>query len=84
MSCGPEHADESEEVEVIERHFVIKKHLRQKYRCQCGCIEMPLLEPRIIPGGRYSNDFAIETAADKYINHLPLGRQRERWAAKGW
>ena len=32
--------EESEEIDVIERRFVIKKHLRRKYRCQCGqCIE---------------------------------------------
>lgn len=75
--------DVSEEVEVIERHFVIKRHLRQKFRCKCGCIEMAELEPRLTPGGRYSNDFAIEVAADKYITHLPLEREARKMAGEG-
>lgn len=75
--------DVSEEVEVIERHFVIKRHLRQKFRCKCGCIEMADLEPRLIPGGRYSNDFAIEVAADKYITHIPFEREVRKMAGEG-
>ena len=39
-------AETTEEVDVIAREFVIRKHVRQKYRCRCGeCIEtapMPL------------------------------------------
>ena len=30
--------DETEEVDVITREFVIKKHKRRKYRCKCGCV----------------------------------------------
>jgi transposase len=33
-----------------------------------------------IPGGRYSLDFAISVAIDKYIDHLPLDRQRRQMA----
>ncbi len=75
--------DVSEEVEVIERRFVIKRHLRQKYRCKCGCIEMAELEPRPTAGGRYSNDFAVEVAADKYITHMPFERQVRKMAGEG-
>lgn len=75
--------DVSEEIDVIERRFVIKRHLRQKFRCKCGCIEMAELEPRLIPGGRYSNDFAIEVAADKYITHIPLEREVRKMAGEG-
>lgn len=75
--------DVSEEVEIIERRFVIKRHLRQKFRCKCGCIEMAELEPRLIPGGRYSNAFAIEVAADKYITHMPLEREVRKMAGEG-
>jgi transposase len=35
----------------------------------------PALAP-IVPGGRFSIDFAIEVAIDKYERHLPLERQR--------
>lgn len=75
--------DESEEVEVIERRFIIKKHLRKKYRCKCGCIEMPDMPVRLVPGGRYSNDFAIEVAAAKYVQHLPLERQVRTMKGEG-
>src|SRR5688572_8809579 len=40
--CGGElHAadgffEESEEIDIVERKFVLKKHRRQKYKCQCG------------------------------------------------
>ncbi len=67
--------DETEEIDVIERRFVMKKHLRKKYRCQTGCVEMAPMPTRLIPGGRYSNDFAIEVADAKYNQHLPFERQ---------
>src|SRR5205085_1595243 len=45
-SCGGElkewkgQSEDSEEVEVVERKFVLTKHRRQKYRCKCGgCVE---------------------------------------------
>ena len=66
--------DTTEEIDVIERQFIIKKHIRLKYRCKCGCMEMPDLPPRLVPGGRYSNDFAIEVAAMKYVDQLPFDR----------
>jgi transposase len=75
--------DESEEIDVIERRFVTKKHVRPKYRCHCGCIEMADMPPRLVPGGRYSNDFVVEVAVDKYQNHLPLERQRKAMAGQG-
>ncbi|MCP3170259.1 IS66 family transposase zinc-finger binding domain-containing protein, partial [Myxococcus sp. QH3KD-4-1] len=32
--------EESEEVDVLERRFVLKRHRRQKYRCACNaCVE---------------------------------------------
>ncbi len=80
-SCGgqlllwEEQDDETEEVDVIERRFVVRKHVRKKYRCRCGCVEMADMPARLIPGGRYSNDFAVEVAVDKYADHLPLERQ---------
>lgn len=75
--------DETEEIDVVERRFVVKKHVRKKYRCRCGHIEMPDLPERLVPGGRYSNDFAVEVANDKYVNHLPLERQRKAMAGQG-
>ena len=68
--------EESDEVEVIERRYVIKRHKRKKYRCRCGsCIETAPAPRRLIEGGRYSVSFAITVAVDKYLMHLPLERQ---------
>jgi transposase len=88
-SCGGQlewwegHDDETEEIEVIERRFVKKKHVRKKYRCKCGCIEMAEMPARLVPGGRYSNDFAIEVADEKYNNHQPLDRQARKMGGEG-
>ena len=69
-------ADETEEVDVITREFVLKKHVRKKYRCKCGaCVETAPMPKRLVPGGRYSLAFAITVAVSKYADHLPLERQ---------
>jgi len=75
LSAWPNQFEESEEVEVVTRSFVIKKHQRQKYLCACGCIETALGPKKLFAGARYSIDFAIEVAVQKYLDHLPLERQ---------
>jgi len=68
--------EESEEITVVRRHFEIHKHQRQKYRCSCGAkVETALGPYKLIVGGRYSLEFAIEIALAKYDVHLPLVRQ---------
>jgi transposase len=67
--------DDSEEIDVIERRFVLVRHRRQKYRCTCGHCETALGPRRWFRGGRYSAAFAIMVAIDKYLDHLPLERQ---------
>lgn len=75
---------ESEEIDVVEVGYVVKKHHRQKYRCQCGCTVDTAEPPRkLIPGGRYSLNFAVVAAADKYDGHLPLERQARRMGRAG-
>lgn len=76
--------EESDEVEVIERRFVIKKHKRQKYRCRCNaCIETAPGPVKLFEGARYSIDFAIEVATDKYCDHAPLERQVRKMEREG-
>lgn len=65
----------ADEIDVIERRFVIRRHQRQKHRCACGHIETALGPDKLKQGGRYSIDFAIEVAVDKYLDHMPLERQ---------
>jgi transposase len=90
-ACGKERAELpgqqeiSEEVTVIRRHYEIIRHRRQKYLCACD--EKPIVTApgpiKLIEGGRYSVDFAIEVACDKYLNHLPLDRQRKMMSREG-
>lgn len=76
--------EESEEITVVRRHFEIHKHQRQKYRCRCGGkVETALGPERLIPGGRYSLDFAIEVALAKYDHHSPLERQVRQMRSEG-
>ena len=68
--------EESEEIDVLERQFVVVHHKRKKYRCACGsCVETALGPDKLIAGGRYSIDFAVSVAIAKYADHLPLERQ---------
>jgi transposase len=68
--------EESDEVDVLERQFVLVRHKRKKYRCRCGgCVETALGQDKLIAGGRYSIDFAVSVAVAKYADHAPLERQ---------
>jgi transposase len=73
--------EDSEQITVIRREFVVQEVKRQKYRCRCGFGMHTAPAPvKHIPGGRYSLDFAIDVAINKYVDHLPLDRQRKRMA----
>jgi transposase len=75
--------EDSEEIDVLTRQFVLKKHRRKKYRCSCGHIETALGPKKLFDGARYSIDFAIEVASDKFLDHLPLERQVRRMQREG-
>lgn len=89
-SCGGHLAEmkdqfeESEEITIVERSFLVKKHRRQKYRCQCnGAVETAPGPVKLMEGGRYSPEFAIAVVASKYLDHLPLERQVRMMAREG-
>ena len=73
--------EDSEEITVVERRFVMLHQIRKKYRCTCnGCVETAPGPLRLTTrpdrrGRRYSADFAVEVAIGKYLDHLPLERQ---------
>lgn len=74
----------SEQITMRAREYVVQVLVAQKYRCKCGIGVQTAPKPLThIKGGRYSMDFAIEVAIDKYINHLPLDRQRRMMARAG-
>jgi transposase len=66
----------SEMIDVVEVSYRVVRVQQQKYACKCGgCIETAPGPERAIVGGRYSLDFAIKVAIDKYLDHIPLARQ---------
>lgn len=68
--------EESEEITVVRRRFELVKHRRKKYRCRCnGAVVTAPGPDKLIPGGRYSVEFALSVAIDKYLDHQPLERQ---------
>src|SRR5712691_7308608 len=76
--------EEAEEIDVVERSFRIVRHRRQKYRCRCGaCVVTAPGPAKLVPGGRYSVDFAVAVAVAKYLDHLPLARQVRQMARIG-
>jgi transposase len=77
-------AQESEEITVVGVEYKILKHRRQVYRCQCsGHAKTAPGPPRLIPGGRYSIDYAVHVAESKYLDHLPLERQARAMGRAG-
>lgn len=84
MSPLGDQCEEAEEITVVERQFVLVKHQRCKYRCRCNASVVTAPGPRkLIPGGRYSPEFAVAVAIDKYLDHLPLERQARRMEREG-
>ena len=80
---------DSEEVTVIERRFVLIQRRRKKYRCACNDHVATAPAPKRLSlfeegrPGRYSLDFAVEVAVDKYLDHLPLERQVRKMGREG-
>lgn len=81
-SCGGdlvalgEQFEETEEVSVVQRRFVLVRHKRKKYRCRCNAAVVTApAPPKLIPGGRYAPELAVEVGVSKYLDHLPLERQ---------
>ncbi len=76
--------EETEEISVVERVFFIKEHKQKKYRCKCGgCIKTAKKPPKVIEGGRYSTEFTVEVAVEKYLDHMPLERQVRKMKREG-
>lgn len=81
-SCGGElrpmngEFETSEMIDVVEVSYRVVQVQQQKYTCRCGgCVETAPGPERATPGSRYSLDFAVKVAVDKYIDHIPLARQ---------
>lgn len=76
--------EDSEEIDVISREFVIKKIKRKKARCECHRTIVTAPAPlKLFPGARYSIAFAVLVVVSKYADHLPLERQVKMMARDG-
>lgn len=76
--------EDCEEITVVERTYSLVLHRRKKYRCRCNANVVTANGPaKLIPGGRYSADFAVSVAIDKYADQIPLQRQVTRMARSG-
>jgi transposase len=72
----PGQYEESEEITVVARRFVRVRHRRARARCPCYATYLTAPAPlRLIPGGRYAIELAVDIAVSKYLDHLPLNRQ---------
>ena len=79
-----EHEELAELIEVVERQFRLQRLKKKKYRCRkCGHLEVALGPDKVVPGGRYSLNFAVEVAHDKYLLHSPLERQAREMTRQG-
>lgn len=81
---------ESREITVFERVYQEVLHRQCKYRLKAEYNrtgkEVLITAPgpaKVRPGSRYSVDFAVSVAIDKYEYHLPLERQRRKMEAQG-
>ena len=71
-------------IDVVERQFVLKKIKRQKYTCRgCGHIDTALGPLKLRKTRRYTLDFTVEVALDKYLDHIPLARQVRKMKREG-
>ena len=93
QACGKkmtstEMFEESEQLHVIPKRFVIRRKKRKKYRC-CSChgpLQTAPLEPTMTPGCVYSDELQIDVVKAKFCDLVPIGRyctQAERLGAQG-
>jgi transposase len=74
----------ADEIDFVEPKVIIKRHLRQKYRCNCGgCVKTAPGPRKLFPKARYSINFALHVALQKYCYHMPLARQVKAFARSG-
>jgi transposase len=84
LAAWKDQFEESEEIDIEVTKLVIKRHQRQKYRCFCGACVVTAPGPRkLFPKARYSINFALHVALQKYCYHMPLARQVKVFSRQG-
>lgn len=70
-------AEESELIALEARKIILERHIQNKYQCPC-CHTGVKTAPgpvKLVPGGRYSLDFIVHVAIQKFLGHMPFKRQ---------
>lgn len=88
-TCGAERTcighEPTEVIDLIPAKVVVRVDLREKLVCR-PCegehVRAPLPD-KVVPGGKLSLVFVAQILIDKYVDGLPLHRQRERYARLG-
>jgi len=76
MTAVPGLTEDSTVIAKLSQQFWELLAKRQKYRCSCnGALRVAPGPHKAIEGGRYTLDFAVNVAVDKYADALPLERQ---------
>ncbi len=75
-------SEDSTEITITERIYSKVLHKRQKYKVKnIETAKETIVTARgpvkLLPGSRYSVDFALSVVAGKFLNHLPYERQRK-------
>jgi transposase len=81
--CGAERQqigeEVTEELDLIPARFVVRRIVRPKLACACGCsgVVIARLPPRPIEKGNAGAGLLAQIVTAKYVDHLPLARQSE-------
>lgn len=62
----------------VRKIYYLKKIKRKVYRKTCSCPNPIITAPapaKLIPKGKFSTEFWVDTLINKYRNHLPVERQ---------
>ena len=74
----------SEEIEFVPAHFMRKRHLRAKKKCN-SCKQVSTAEPpaRVSDGCHYGPGVHAHTVVSKCADSIPIYRQSKRYAREG-
>ena len=76
--------EEASDIDVVETTYIVRRHKRQKYKCQsCKKIVTAPLPAKLKPGSSFSTEMAVSIACDKFHRHIPLNRQSEIMEERG-
>lgn len=89
-SCGGAMEDSgltetSEYLTTIPRQFIVVRQHRHTFRCRChGDMQTTPAIPRIVPGGGYSDEMAIDVSLSKYCDLIPMDRYSQMAKRQGF